>query len=533
MTDTLRKCRTCGNIKPLSDYTVNRKMKDGLSTECRDCGRARNNKAYAADPEKHRKRVQKYRESDPEKAREILRASRARNRDFQNAVRREERRLVTAGLPKEEVSRRKEEFKKQYEANPLFQAQAVFSSRKAKHDTIEDRRKEARKVWEQAHKKELVAYRADFYDKNKEKARQVNSAWRLANPGKIANNRHKRRTALGASNFTNDHLWWLHQWQDGCCYYCGKPGGDEHLEHLICLSKNGENENHNAVYACGACNSSKLNRLYMIEWDSRFERHPVRFFHAKFLKELAQEFGLTAQEGHIELNGIKVFMLSTFAFSLPHGFTLPQFAAVKGECIFVWDFEWKYKKEQVLNVVKAKLGLQKSDGARKYTADLISSSEAFDFFEKYHLQGARNASIYIGLRDREGAVCAAASFILSNSGVELARLAFKNHIAGGFSKLLSFFRKKFDIRDPIFSYCDTRFGEGKGYRKVGFVEAGETKESYSYVSGMGIVHRLQLSPSAMQEKWPHYSSEHSEEQNANAHGFRKLIGLPQKRYVLD
>jgi hypothetical protein len=73
-------------------------------------------------------------------------------------------------------------------------------------------------------------------------------------------------------------------------------------------------------------------------------------------------------------------MLSTFAFSLPHGFTLPQFAAAKGECIFVWDFEWKYKKEQVLNVVKAKLGLQKSDGARKYTADLISSSEAFDFF---------------------------------------------------------------------------------------------------------------------------------------------------------
>ena len=146
MTDTLRKCRTCGNIKPLSDYTVNRKRKDGLSTECRDCGRVRNNKAYAADPEKHRKRMQKYREFDPEKAREILRASRARNRDFQNAVRREERRLVTAGVLKEEVSRRKEEFKKQYEANPLFQAQAVFSSREAKHDTIEDRRKEARKV---------------------------------------------------------------------------------------------------------------------------------------------------------------------------------------------------------------------------------------------------------------------------------------------------------------------------------------------------------------------------------------------------
>lgn len=524
-------CRTCGIEKDPSEFNVNNKFQDGLNTECRICSRARAKRAYAADSPKARKRARQSYRAHPEKARAILRASRARNRDFQNAIRREERKLQKLGLSKEEVALAKEEFRRRYYEDSTFQAQSVFSSREAKHDTLPERRYEKRKLWEKQNEETLKAHRQIYYAANKERIAAVQREWRQSNPAPIANSRHARRAKTKDSNFTNEHLSWLHSWQDGRCFFCGKPNGDQHLDHVHCLDKGGKNENYNGVYACECCNTSKKNKWYALEWTPRAKVHKPRFYHAGFSKELAKRLGTSVEAGAIHYNGKTIFVLSTFAFSFPGHDTLPSFAEKHPGSIFIWDFEWKEKKNAVMNVLGSKLFLHAKKGARQLVPDLVDASEAAEFLDAWHMQGYRAASAHVGLRDGDGRLHAVASFVISKTTFELARFCVEGHVAGALSKLLAFFRRTFLYSGPITSYCDLRFGSGGAYTKTGFRWEGDTQGSYSYVNGEGIHHRLQFAPSNARERWPHYDDDFSEEENANARGYRKLIGLPQRRFV--
>lgn len=532
MKENLKICRTCKIEKDRSDFTVNNRFDDRLSTECRECLRQRVRRDYARNAETRKQRARDYRRNNPEKARATLRAAQERNRDVNIAVRREERRLTKLGLSKEEVKAARDEFRRRYHEDMTFQAQMVFSSREAKHDTIKERRYAKRKIWENQNEEKLKSNRQQYYGANKERINQVWREWCKSNPAAIANARHKRRIKTQNSNFTNEHLHWLHNWQDGRCFFCGKQRGDEHLDHVHCLDKGGENENYNSVYACSFCNLSKLNRWYVFEWKPRKEIYMPRFFHAGFIKELAELLGVSVEEGAINYKGKKIFILSTFAFSFPGHESLPSFAKKHPEAIFIWDFEWRDRKVAVLNVLGSKLFLHERKGARKFTPDVLEAEEAADFLEPLHMQGYRAASAHVGLRDEEGRLQAVASFVISKTTFELARFCVLGHIAGALSRLLTFFRRTFLYSGPITSYCDLRFGDGGAYKATGFQWEGDTRGSYSYVNGEGIFHRLQFVPSNAKQKWTHYDDSFSEEENANARGYRKLVGLPQRRFVI-
>ena len=516
MTDTLRKCRTCGNIKPLSDYTVNRKMKDGLSTECRDCGRVRNNKAYAADPEKHRKRVQKYRESDPEKAREILRASRARNRDFQNAVRREERRLVTAGVLKEEVSRRKEEFKKQYEANPLFQAQAVFSSREAKHDTIEDRRKEARKVWKEANKEAQRLYHRDYiFNRSKndpdfhKRGLEIKAIYRHKKWHKdlLLENGWIRKVQENDQPIDTKILRRLHAWQQDHCYFCNAALEKFTIEHILPRYHKGPSTSQNLVLTCETCNYGRRHKIYHLEWLPRqcASIDDKLFLRPQTIKTALEAAGIEAiycDNGAWALSAPNaksktLVIVSTFFGSDRNPGSQGGKAAKLAQerfnsPIVLFDYEWFSRREACINMIRSKMNIApRALGARELQVVTVSHEKAVEFLNAHHVMGARIAPVRLGLTDGEN-IFGIGLFHNKGSNWECDRLSFRGHVPGGMSKIMKALWAK-EEKKPIRSFVDSRYADGSGHETIGFRHVGYSPESYQWVLPDAVRHQRYLS----------------------------------------
>lgn len=62
-----KKCSECGRDLPLSEFNKNRNNKDGLQDRCRDCFSRYNKLRYAANREKTKAAVRKYRSENPGK----------------------------------------------------------------------------------------------------------------------------------------------------------------------------------------------------------------------------------------------------------------------------------------------------------------------------------------------------------------------------------------------------------------------------------------------------------------------------------
>jgi hypothetical protein len=62
-------CATCGETKPLDEFTRNAGRKDGRTPYCRPCWRARGRAAYAIDSDRHRERNRQYHRDNQEAVR--------------------------------------------------------------------------------------------------------------------------------------------------------------------------------------------------------------------------------------------------------------------------------------------------------------------------------------------------------------------------------------------------------------------------------------------------------------------------------
>lgn len=115
---------------------------------------------------------------------------------------------------------------------------------------------------------------------------------------------------------------------------------------------------------------------------------------------------------------------------------------------------------------------------------------------------------------------------------ELARLTFKNHIAGGLSRLVMAFMRAAPEPGDLLTYADTRFGEGNGYIQAGFEPDSETTPWYGYVNGVRIHSRQAYRKDAMALQLDWFNPEWSEHRLARVNGLWRLDGLPQKQFIL-
>jgi 5-methylcytosine-specific restriction endonuclease McrA len=91
------------------------------------------------------------------------------------------------------------------------------------------------------------------------------------NPDKNREYHHRRRALILASaeNHSAADIQRQYEGQRGRCWWCGNPvGSTYHVDHIIPLSRGGDNSARNICIACPSCNLSKQDRLPS-EWGDR------------------------------------------------------------------------------------------------------------------------------------------------------------------------------------------------------------------------------------------------------------------------
>jgi hypothetical protein len=160
--------------------------------------------------------------------------------------------------------------------------------------------------------------------------------------------------------------------------------------------------------------------------------------------------------------------------------------------IHIFSDTWQYKKEIVKSILNSKLGISDKIYARKCKIVTPLNMDKISFLENNHIQGKDQSTIYYGL-EYEKELVAVMTFRKSRYNKsytwELSRFATKKFITivGGFSKLLSHFRKSYS--GSIISYADRSISEGNVYQVNGFTLLKVNRPAYTYTKYDKRLHR--------------------------------------------
>lgn len=157
----------------------------------------------------------------------------------------------------------------------------------------------------------------------------------------------------------------------------------------------------------------------------------------------------------------------------------------------IFSDEWKLKKNIVKSMIRHRLGKteNKIRASKCKLVPINSKSIIEDFFESNHISDNAQSNIAFGLFFKNELIQCVSLRRPEQTNhykdtIEIARFATKtNHfVHGGFSRLFKEIKKysKQNNFKQILTYCDLRFGTGKGYQKTGFKETGWTGLDYWY-----------------------------------------------------
>jgi very-short-patch-repair endonuclease len=155
--------------------------------------------------------------------------------------------------------------------------------------------------------------------------------------------------------------------------------------------------------------------------------------------------------------------------------------------LHIFENEWmnSTKREIWKSIIKGKLNLHSKIGARKCILKEVPKTEAKEFLNTNHLQGALGNSIALGLYYNDELINLM-TFGKNRMGKEveweLLRFASKlnKSVQGGASKLFKHFVKEYSENKGIVSYSDRRYSEGNMYNKLGFEFSHFSKPNYFY-----------------------------------------------------
>ena len=211
-------------------------------------------------------------------------------------------------------------------------------------------------------------------------------------------------------------------------------------------------------------------------------------------------------------------------------------AACGVQLIQIFEDEYLLKKEIVLSVLAQKLKrTARTVFARRCEVRDVPPAEATEFFTRTHLGGAARSTLAVGLylQNQLLACAGVARSRYHKGGFELIRFSteLNTTVPGALSRLLK------RLPRPLISYCDLRFGEGGGYRTVGFKDLGDTAPGYWYFKRpeMGRVHRSMLQRKKMLRMLPN-----SEEMNLKTErelaaelGYNAIYDAGHRRFLLE
>jgi len=289
---TEKRCSTCGELKPLSEYHTARKAKDGLMYACKICVIAATH-AYAA-----KRKEQFAAEGVDNNPRRCARCKVVKDADeFYIASRmkggrakwckacllahrdthRDEESERTRKWAEEHPERVKQRHQEYYIAN---RERAIAASReyhRANRDSALVRQRayyerhrakmlEQSKEYRLAHHEEYITYGRNYYQHNRDRSIQKAREWANKNPERhrmtkrIARHRRRVRLAKAGGSFTVQDVLDLFEAQQGLCAYCATPLTDYQIDHKVAIARGGSNHPENLALACPPCNRRKSAR---------------------------------------------------------------------------------------------------------------------------------------------------------------------------------------------------------------------------------------------------------------------------------
>lgn len=203
--------------------------------------------------------------------------------------------------------------------------------------------------------------------------------------------------------------------------------------------------------------------------------------------------------------------------------------------ITIFEDEWKNTPHLVLSKIKAILNINRGPKvhARKCWVIKLTRAQKKEFFDANHIQGSGPGSVTYGLQ-HNGSIIAAMTFIKQQGGRwDLNRYATAVNVPGGFTKLLTHFKRHHQWTE-IVSFADRRWSEGGLYEKVGFVRDGVLPPDHSYVlNGTTRQHRFNFRhkhlPSILGDQ---YNPNETEFQNMDRSKYLRIWNCGLLRYVM-
>lgn len=205
--------------------------------------------------------------------------------------------------------------------------------------------------------------------------------------------------------------------------------------------------------------------------------------------------------------------------------------------IHIFDDELLEKNKIVKSRIRAILGYTPYKiQARKCRVEEITNDLYTKFVEKYHIQGAINTSVRLGLFYKQRLVAVMGfnkSRFNKKYDYELMRYCtvFSFNVVGGAGKLLKHFRKKYN--GSIISYADKRWSTGNLYKSLGFKELEDTQPNYFYVKGNKRESRQKYQKHKLKNILKNFDESLTEKQNMINNGYSIIWDCGNKVFVLD
>lgn len=168
-------------------------------------------------------------------------------------------------------------------------------------------------------------------------------------------------------------------------------------------------------------------------------------------------------------------------------------------------------------------------GARKTQVKVVDYATSRDFLNKYHVQGAATANIYLGCYYKDeliGIMTFGKPRFSDYYDYEIVRLAWKTgvRVSGGTQKIFKYFLEKYKPNN-IMTYADINKFTGNGYLKLGFKFIKVTDPDYMWVlyDGSEALTRYKCQKHRLIQKGMG-TKEQTEDMIMTSHGYHKVYG---------
>lgn len=195
------------------------------------------------------------------------------------------------------------------------------------------------------------------------------------------------------------------------------------------------------------------------------------------------------------------------------------------DLIHITDAEWRNQRPIIENLLKSKLKLNCTVGARLCSVIEIPNHQANAWFKLHHLQGSTPAHRSFALIKDDHillAISIGQSRYDKTYPYELLRMCGAPGItvAGGLSKLMHHIKKQLNGAD-IITYCDRSKSRSRGYQSAGFELIRTTDPGYFWTNGGAVVSRYRAQKNQLAKWLPNFDPQMSESANMFANRYRR------------